>query len=373
MENKTFKVRINIKGNGHNIGDEFTVKKHSELYYEIQNSDTHSGWINKDNCEIIKPTKEEEAKPIKWITDANELEKGVVYTEEWEEADSAITYSYHKSEKVYIFNEKHVNRGYFGYCYKIDFSSVTVREATKEEQETFRKAEAEFKAKEEPLIEVNKPTEVKEDEHTYVHTIEGKIKGNEYNAEYLGEMLKNAEMIDLSEAKSSEECEAFKPCDIEQLDKLTALGFMAICQKFIKDRDLGVQKGFLIAEFSGDLAPNIKIYDKEIHEFNVTENEEYLNEVSLLLSSFKSTVKEELHFEEEIKPKHYMVNIQNRKTKESVECDYIDIAEALDLSNTQFLTLRYMRKKGDLTKQINDTEKGIESLTAYLQILKNRL
>ena len=68
---------------------------------------------------------------------------------------------------------------------------------------------------------------------------------------------------------------------------------------------------------------------------------------------------------EEIKPKHYELNVVSRKTGKTLICDYLDIANAMNLSIEQFLALRYMRVKGDVNKQINDTEKGIESLKAH--------
>ena len=72
---------------------------------------------------------------------------------------------------------------------------------------------------------------------------------------------------------------------------------------------------------------------------------------------------------EEIKPKHYELNIVSRKTGENLVCDYLDIANAMNLSIEQFLALRYMRVKGDENKQINDTDKGIESLKAHKEKL----
>lgn len=74
---------------------------------------------------------------------------------------------------------------------------------------------------------------------------------------------------------------------------------------------------------------------------------------------------------EETKPNHYKIKITDRKTNESIKCDYFDIGNALDLSLEQFTALRYFRKKGGIEKQINDTEKAIECLKAHIENLKS--
>ena len=74
---------------------------------------------------------------------------------------------------------------------------------------------------------------------------------------------------------------------------------------------------------------------------------------------------------EDIKPNHYKVKVINRVNKESIECDYFDIGNALNLPIEWFTALRYSRIKGDTNKQINDTEKAIECLKAYLDKLQN--
>ena len=72
---------------------------------------------------------------------------------------------------------------------------------------------------------------------------------------------------------------------------------------------------------------------------------------------------------ESTKPKHYKIKIGNR-LGQSIECDYFDIGYALGLSLEQFTALRYFRKKGDVEKQLNDTEKAIECLEAHIKRLK---
>ena len=74
---------------------------------------------------------------------------------------------------------------------------------------------------------------------------------------------------------------------------------------------------------------------------------------------------------EEIEPKHYEVLISNKKN-ESINCDFFDIGNALNLSLEQFTAFRYLRVKGDIHKQINDTEKAIKCLQRYLdKLIKN--
>ena len=72
---------------------------------------------------------------------------------------------------------------------------------------------------------------------------------------------------------------------------------------------------------------------------------------------------------EEINPKHYSVKITNAKN-ETIECDFFDIANALNLSLEQCTALRYFRVKGNVAKQINDTEKGIKCLKRHIDKLK---
>ena len=73
---------------------------------------------------------------------------------------------------------------------------------------------------------------------------------------------------------------------------------------------------------------------------------------------------------EEIKPKHYKLTVTN-KEGEAIQCDYFDIGNALGLTLEQFTALRYFRVKGDLNKQINDTEKAIECLKRHINKLNN--
>lgn len=73
---------------------------------------------------------------------------------------------------------------------------------------------------------------------------------------------------------------------------------------------------------------------------------------------------------EETKPKHYKLTVTNYKG-DSIQCDYFDIGNALDLSLEQFTALRYFRVKGDVNKQINDTQKAIECLNRHINQLNN--
>ena len=73
---------------------------------------------------------------------------------------------------------------------------------------------------------------------------------------------------------------------------------------------------------------------------------------------------------EAIKPNHYKVTITNNN-RESIQCNYFDIARGLGLSLEQFTALRYFRKKGGTEKQINDTEKAIQCLELHKKILIN--
>lgn len=74
---------------------------------------------------------------------------------------------------------------------------------------------------------------------------------------------------------------------------------------------------------------------------------------------------------EEIKPKHYQIEVKDRLSGDSINCDYFDIGNALNLPIEWFTALRYSRIKGDINKQINDTDKAIECLKAYRDRLSN--
>jgi hypothetical protein len=106
------------------------------------------------------------------------------------------------------------------------------------------------------------------------------------------------------------------------------------------------------------LSNNIMLFDKDTNEF--AEIIEYKDEV------------EDINVEaEEIEPKHYLYTIKN-KEGEYIECDLFDIANAMNLSNEQFTALRYFRKKGDVNKQINDTDKAIQCLKRHNDNLKTK-
>ena len=68
-------------------------------------------------------------------------------------------------------------------------------------------------------------------------------------------------------------------------------------------------------------------------------------------------------------PNHYKFTITNGQG-ETIQCNMFDIAHALDLSIEQFTALRYFRKKGDIEKQLNDTDKAIQCLEFHKQRLK---
>lgn len=72
-------------------------------------------------------------------------------------------------------------------------------------------------------------------------------------------------------------------------------------------------------------------------------------------------------------PDYYELEIFNRKTGESLKCDYLDIATAIKMTPAQFSTFKYSRVKGDLEKEINDSEKAEESQKAHTQFLKLKL
>jgi len=72
---------------------------------------------------------------------------------------------------------------------------------------------------------------------------------------------------------------------------------------------------------------------------------------------------------EAIAPNYYDINITNAKG-ETINCDVFDIANAMNLSLEQFNTLKYFRVKGNVEKQINDTEKGIKCLERHIDRLK---
>ena len=72
---------------------------------------------------------------------------------------------------------------------------------------------------------------------------------------------------------------------------------------------------------------------------------------------------------ESTKPEYYKIKIRN-SNNESILCDVFDISHAMNLSLEQFMTLKYFRVKGDILKQINDTEKAIECLKRHLSRLQ---
>lgn len=69
---------------------------------------------------------------------------------------------------------------------------------------------------------------------------------------------------------------------------------------------------------------------------------------------------------EQLKPDYYQINIKG------VECDFFDIIKALDLPFTLGNAFKYFRKKGDVTKQINDLKKSIICIEKEIEYLKSQ-
>lgn len=70
---------------------------------------------------------------------------------------------------------------------------------------------------------------------------------------------------------------------------------------------------------------------------------------------------------EQIKPDYYKLNIKG------VECDFFDVINAMNLSFPLGMALKYFRRKGDISKAIEDLEKSMECIKREQEYLKQQL